>query len=134
MTFLLQGEELSPRRMLEEFRSSPNAVIFGTSSFWTGVDVPGDSLQNVIITKLPFSVPDHPLVEARCQLVEQRGGRPFFEISVPEAVLKFRQGFGRLIRTRDDRGIVVILDSRVATKPYGRLFLDSIPKCPVEFF
>ena len=134
MTLLIQGEDLSPRKMLEEFRQRERAVIFGTSSFWTGVDVPGDALQNVIITKLPFSVPDHPLVEARNQLVEQRGGRPFFELSVPEAVLKFRQGIGRLIRTKDDKGIIVILDSRIVTKNYGRQFLESIPKCPVNYF
>ena len=133
MTLLMQGEDLSPKKMLEEFRNSPRSVIFGTSSFWTGVDVPGDALQNVIITKLPFAVPDHPLTEARNQLVEQRGGRPFFEISVPEAVLKFRQGFGRLIRTKEDTGIVVILDSRIVTKNYGKQFLNSIPQCPINY-
>ena len=120
--------------MLEEFRTKERTVIFGTSSFWTGVDVPGDALQNVIITKLPFAVPDHPLNEARNQMVEQRGGRAFFELSVPDAVLKFRQGVGRLIRKREDRGIIVVLDSRIVTKSYGRQFLNSIPKCPVMTF
>jgi ATP-dependent DNA helicase DinG len=105
-------------------------VLFGTDSFWQGVDVPGESLSNVIITKLPFSVPDRPLLEARLEAIRRRGGNPFVEHQVPEAVLKLKQGFGRLIRSRDDRGIVVILDPRVLTKPYGRTFLDALPDCP----
>ena len=134
LELLLQGERLHPRQMLEEFRESPNAVIFGTSSFWTGVDVPGDALINVIITKLPFSVPTHPLTKARCERIEAQGGNAFFDYSVPEAVLKFRQGFGRLIRTQEDKGIVVVLDSRIITKRYGQAFLNSIPECPTENF
>lgn len=134
MPLLIQGEGLSPRKMLESFRSNPGSVIFGTASFWTGVDVPGDALSNVIITRLPFSVPDHPLIEARTEKIAQEGRNAFFDYSVPEAVLKFRQGFGRLIRTREDTGIVVILDNRVVTKCYGASFLDSIPHCPREIF
>ncbi|MBQ6471347.1 MAG: DEAD/DEAH box helicase [Victivallales bacterium] len=131
---LVQGGDLSPRRMLEEFRKDGHAVIFGNSSFWTGVDVPGDALSNVIITRLPFAVPDHPLVFARSQRIEQEGRSSFMDYSVPEAVLKFRQGVGRLIRTKEDTGIIVILDSRVLNKRYGAMFLHSIPQCPMEEF
>ena len=106
-------------------------MLFGTDSFWQGVDVPGDALQNVIITKLPFSVPDHPLVEARMDFIEKNGGNPFVEYSLPEAIVKFRQGFGRLIRTQEDKGIVVVLDPRIKTKFYGRMFLNSLPECEV---
>ncbi len=134
MNLLIQGEKLTPRKMLEAFRSTPKSVIFGNASFWTGVDVPGDALSNVIITRLPFAVPDHPLVAARSERIEQQGISSFFNYSVPEAVLKFRQGFGRLIRTKDDKGIVVILDSRVVNKRYGQTFLASIPKCPTVYF
>ena len=130
----MQGDRLHPRQMLEDFRNSKNAVIFGTSSFWTGVDVPGDALINVIITKLPFSVPTHPLTKARSDRIERQGGNAFTDYSIPEAVLKFRQGFGRLIRTQEDQGIVVVLDSRIVTKRYGQAFLNSIPECPKEVF
>ena len=112
------------------FKADINSVIFGADTFWQGVDVPGEALSNVIITRLPFSVPSHPLLEARLEDIRRRGGSPFVEYQVPEAVIKLKQGFGRLIRTKSDRGIVVILDPRVLTKPYGRTFLNSLPECP----
>ena len=105
-------------------------MLFGTESFWTGVDVPGEALSNVIITRLPFAVPDHPLTAARLERIEDHGGNPFSEYSVPEAVLKLRQGIGRLIRTRKDRGLAVILDPRILTKSYGKIFLDALPPAP----
>jgi ATP-dependent DNA helicase DinG len=132
MNILVQGGGAPRSKLLEQFKSTPRSVLFGTDSFWGGVDVPGEALSNVIITRLPFAVPDHPLIEAKLELIEERGGDPFTEFSLPEAILKLRQGVGRLIRTKTDRGIIVILDNRIVTKPYGRAFMQALPKCPVE--
>jgi ATP-dependent DNA helicase DinG len=132
MNLLVQGKGAPRSQLLEQFKNTPRSVLFGTDSFWMGVDVPGAALSNVIITRLPFAVPDHPLTEAKLELIQARGGDAFTEYSLPEAILKFRQGVGRLIRTRSDQGIVVILDNRIVTKTYGRAFLHALPKCPIE--
>jgi len=132
MNLLVQGGGAPRSKLLEQFKSEPRSVLFGTDSFWGGVDVPGEALSNVIITRLPFAVPDTPLIEAKLELVQERGGDAFTEYSLPEAILKLRQGVGRLIRTKSDHGIIVILDNRIVTKPYGRAFMQALPKCPVE--
>ncbi len=126
-----QGGDLSRTAMLQAFREDTDSVLFGTSSFWEGVDVRGESLSNVIITRLPFEVPTHPVMEARVKQIKEQGGNEFFEFSLPEAVLRLKQGFGRLIRTQTDEGIVVILDPRIRTASYGKQFLDSLPNCEI---
>ena len=123
---LLQGT--APRKaLLEEFRQTPNAVLFGTSSFWQGVDVQGDALSCVIVDRLPFAVPSDPVVQARMRAIEEAGGKPFFEYQVPSAVIALKQGFGRLIRSLDDRGVLMLLDPRLERQRYGRIFLESLP-------
>lgn len=129
---IMQGEQLTRNAMLDRFRSGPGKVLFGLDSFWMGVDVRGEALSNVIITKLPFAVPDEPVVKARMDRIEEQGGDPFRDYSLPEAILKLRQGVGRLIRSSTDEGVVVILDPRIRLKWYGKKFLAALPECPVE--
>jgi ATP-dependent DNA helicase DinG len=130
---LVQGEGPTPAQMVSQFMKGSPAVIFGTDSFWQGVDIPGDRLTQVIVVKLPFAVPDHPLLEARLDEIRRQGGNPFFDYQLPEAVIKLKQGFGRLIRTATDYGEVHLLDPRIVSKPYGRQFLDSLPQCHIEY-
>ncbi|HCV42499.1 MAG TPA: ATP-dependent helicase [Bacteroidetes bacterium] len=132
LQLLVQGGDTQRHELLEEFKRDIHSVLFGLDSFWMGVDVPGEALEHVIITRLPFAVPNHPLIEARLELIEKHGGNAFMEFTLPEAVLKFRQGVGRLLRSRTDKGWVTILDSRILTKRYGRTFISSIPRCLVE--
>jgi ATP-dependent DNA helicase DinG len=126
---ILRQGEASRETLLEAFKSGQKAVLFGASTFWQGVDVPGKDLELVVITRLPFQVPDDPVLEAKIDRCRKRGGNPFYEIQVPHAVTLFRQGLGRLIRSHTDRGVVAILDPRLSTKSYGRSFLEALPDC-----
>ena len=131
---LVQGDELTRSQMVHSFRENIGSVLLGTDSFWTGVDVPGEALSNVIVTKIPFESPGNPLVEARIEDITARGGNAFRDYSLPEALLKFRQGVGRLIRSRTDTGLITILDSRVTSKFYGSRFMYALPAAaPREF-
>jgi ATP-dependent DNA helicase DinG len=134
---LQQGAGLDRSAMLKHFigsraTSHGSRILFGTDSFWQGVDVPGVALSNVIIVRLPFGVPDKPLIAGRLERIKEDGGNPFYDYQLPSAIIKFKQGFGRLIRTKTDTGIVVVLDSRIINKPYGRQFLDAIPECKTQ--
>ncbi|HQI29027.1 MAG TPA: helicase C-terminal domain-containing protein, partial [Sedimentisphaerales bacterium] len=131
-TLLRQGADMDRGAMIAHFKTNDRCVLFGTDSFWQGVDVPGEALSNVIIVRLPFAVPDQPLLAGRLQQIREQGGDPFNEYQLPSAIIKFKQGFGRLIRSATDSGIVVVLDSRLVTKRYGAQFLAAIPKCRIE--
>jgi ATP-dependent DNA helicase DinG len=132
MTLLAQGSGTDRAQLLSHFKSDERSVLFGTDSFWQGVDVPGESLSNVIIVRLPFAVPNHPLIQGRIEQLQSEGHNPFFTYQLPTAIIKFKQGFGRLIRNKTDSGIVVVLDSRIVHKNYGRSFIEAIPQCRIE--
>ncbi|HIJ66891.1 MAG TPA: DEAD/DEAH box helicase family protein [Planctomycetes bacterium] len=132
MELLRQDAGIDRSKLLHRFKADERSVLFGTDSFWQGVDVPGQALSNVIITKLPFAVPNHPLIQGRIEQIRAEGGNPFYKYQLPGAILKFKQGFGRLIRNKTDSGIIVVLDSRIVRKTYGRQFLAAIPNCRVE--
>lgn len=129
---LCQGTGLDRTILLKKFKALRTSVLFGTDSFWQGVDVPGETLGNVIIVKLPFAVPDQPLLAGRLEQIKQQGGNPFYDYQLPSAVIKFKQGFGRLIRNKTDTGIIAVLDSRIVRKRYGQMFLSSIPECKIH--
>ncbi|MCD4831171.1 MAG: hypothetical protein K8R02_05100 [Anaerohalosphaeraceae bacterium] len=129
---LIQGDGTDRGQLLEMFKADIDSVLFGTDSFWQGVDVPGAALSNVIIVRLPFAVPSHPLIQGRIEKIRENGGNPFFDYQLPMAIIKFKQGFGRLIRNKTDKGIVAILDSRIVQKCYGRDFINAIEKARVE--
>ncbi|HCR36740.1 MAG TPA: hypothetical protein DIU37_01165 [Opitutae bacterium] len=126
--FLIQGEG-APRSVLtKQFQKAGNGILFGTDSFWTGVDVPGSALSQVIIARLPFKNPSHPLLEAKHEWIRDHGGSPFVDMTLPDALIQFRQGIGRLIRNQQDRGVLTLLDGRLLKKPYGRQFISILPK------
>ena len=129
-TCLLQGER-PKTTLLQAFKDDLHSVLFASASFWEGVDIQGETLSCVIIDRLPFSHPNEPIMEARLERIAASGGNPFWDYQVPSAILLLKQGLGRLIRTRQDRGVLVILDSRLLTKSYGKVFLRSLPPCPV---
>jgi len=129
---LRQGSDVDRTSLLKRFKEDGQSVLFGTDSFWQGVDVPGEALSNVMIVRLPFAVPDQPLLAGRLEQIQQQGGNPFRDYQLPSAIIKFKQGFGRLIRSKTDTGIVVILDARILNKSYGPQFLAAIPKCKIE--
>ncbi|MCB1121366.1 MAG: ATP-dependent DNA helicase, partial [Verrucomicrobiae bacterium] len=123
-----QGRDFSRSELTREFSKAGNGVLLGTESFWAGVDVPGPALSQVIITRLPFENPSHPVAEAKSDWIKEQGQSPFMELTLPDALIKFRQGIGRLIRKKDDQGIITLLDSRIFTKQYGIQFLNTLPK------
>jgi len=129
-SLFVQGDDLR-QNLVEKFIQTPQSILLGTNSFWEGVDMPGDALKAVVITRLPFAVPDRPVTAARLEAIDQRGGNSFREYSIPQAILRLKQGFGRLIRSSQDRGGVVILDNRILTASYGKAFLESLP--PAKF-
>ena len=124
---LAQGKSGSRTNIINQFRENKDSVLFGTDSFWEGVDVPGNALELLFIPKLPFDVPTDPLISARMDEIKKQGGNPFFDYSVPEAIIKFRQGFGRLIRSKSDTGVVIVGDNRLSKMQYGKQFLNSLP-------
>jgi len=132
IVLLQQGSNVDRTTLLKQFKTDGNNVLFGTDSFWQGVDVPGEALSNVIIVRLPFAVPDQPLLAGRLEQIRRQGGNPFYDYQLPSAIIKFKQGFGRLIRSKADTGIVVILDSRIINKSYGVRFFAAIPKCKIK--
>jgi ATP-dependent DNA helicase DinG len=125
---LADGISGSRRNILKEFRESENSILLGADSYWEGIDLEGDNLNNLVMTKLPFLPPNRPVVEATLEKISQRGGNNFYDYSIPKAVIKFRQGFGRLIRSASDTGNFYILDNRIVTKNYCKIFLNSIPE------